>query len=83
MQTDAQREQIIAATDSIINHLTDAYDAFILDPAPTCLRNEDFQNINTTKLRIFFRSQVMRTVRIFFCHIFMNLRIAGLEHHQY
>ena len=64
MQTDSQREQIIAAKDSIINNLTGAYDASILDPEPTCLRNEDFQNSNTTKLRIFFRCQIMRTVSI-------------------
>ena len=53
VQTDSQREQIIAAKDSIINNLTGAYDASILDPAPTCLRNEIFQNSNTTKLKIF------------------------------
>ena len=36
VQTDAQREKIIATKDAIINNLTGANDASILDPAPTC-----------------------------------------------
>ena len=78
IQTDSQQDQLIAAKDSIVNNLTGAYDVTILDAAPTCIRNDDFLNGNTTKLRIFFRCQVMRTVSIFSCHTFMNLRIINV-----
>ena len=78
IQTDSQRDKIIAAKDTIVNNLTGAYDSTILDAAPTCIRNDDFVNGNSTKLRIFFRCQVMRTVSIFSYHTFMNLRIINI-----
>ena len=59
IQTDSQRDKIIAAKDTIVHNLIGAYDSIILDAAPTCIRDDDFVNGNSTKLRIFFRCQVI------------------------
>ena len=78
IKTDSQRDKIIAAKDAIVKNVAGAYDAIILDSSPTSIRNDDYVNGYSTKLRVYFRCQVLRNVSIFSYHPFMNLKIINI-----